>query len=133
MHFHPVVLRLFLEAFSFARRLVLAGACSDPVHTLSAILAGGSFATDAMFIVLMGPCDQLLVEHPQASLCLFVDDLTIHVQAANEAVVAILLQEATDSCIALLEGEIMAKVSRGSTWQIDKAAKTIAIGQQQGS
>ena len=81
LKFNPVVLRLFLESFSATRRLVINGACSGPANTLSYILAGGAFATDAMFMVLLGPCDQLLVEHPstQLGMCLFVDDLTLDV------------------------------------------------------
>ena len=61
--FPPVILRLVLEAFAFARRLVFNGALSEATVTLSAILAGGSFATDALFIVLVGPCDALLRAH----------------------------------------------------------------------
>ena len=76
--FPPVILRLVLEAFAFARRLVINTALSEATVTLSAILAGGSFATDALFIVLVGPCDALLRAHqPRRALRLFVDDLTI--------------------------------------------------------
>ena len=43
-HRHP----LALEAFAFVRHLMLNGALSEAVATLSAILAGSSFATDAL-------------------------------------------------------------------------------------
>ena len=76
--FPAVILRLVLEAFAFARRLVINAALSEATVTLSAILAGGSFATDALFLVLIEPCDALLRAHqPRVDLRLFVDDLTI--------------------------------------------------------
>ena len=84
LHFPPLILRLVLEAFSFARHLALNGAVSKGILTLSAILTGGSFATDALFIVLLGPCDELLIEHPKVSLCLFVDDLTFMHSGRNK-------------------------------------------------
>ena len=37
LHFHPVLLAMILESFSFARVLTIQGAVSDPVHTLSLI------------------------------------------------------------------------------------------------
>ena len=58
LHCPPGVLRLELEAFAMKRRLTMQGAVSAPVETLSAILAGGSFATDALFMLMLGPCDQ---------------------------------------------------------------------------
>ena len=61
---------------------MMGGAVAQPVFTLSAILAGSSFATDALFIVLVFVCDELVIEHPQTDLCLFVDDLTLHTVAA---------------------------------------------------
>ena len=75
-NFPEEILRLMLETFAFIRYLVLNGAMSEAVATLSAILAGSSFAIDALFIVLIGPCDHLAACH-QVDLCLFVDDLTI--------------------------------------------------------
>ena len=44
------------------------GACADPVNTLSALVAGGSFATDCLFLVLADPCDEILIEHPRREL-----------------------------------------------------------------
>ena len=126
--FNPVILRLCLEAFAFARRLVIAGSYSGVVKTLSAILAGGSFATDAMYIVLIGPCDQLKHENPQADLCLFIDDLTIHEEDDTATLVANKIQRIVDRCIELLEQGLGAKVSRGKEWCLDDKAKTIAIG-----
>jgi hypothetical protein len=59
LHFPVRILRLMLQAFAFARSLVMNGAISAAVMTLSAILAGGGFATDALFLVLVGPCDEI--------------------------------------------------------------------------
>ena len=79
LHFPPVLLRLILESCAFARHLVFQGAVAEAVFTLSAILAGGSFATDLLFIVLVRPCDQLAASAKSGDVCLFVDDLTLHV------------------------------------------------------
>ena len=51
--FPALILRMVLETFAFTRRLYLRGAVADAVDTLSAILAGGGFATDALLIVLI--------------------------------------------------------------------------------
>ena len=78
LHFPLDILRLELEAFAAARTLVVDGACADPVNTLSALVAGGSFATDGLFLVLVGPCDEILLEHPRhdPSCRTFGDDNT---------------------------------------------------------
>ena len=68
MHFPPTILRLVLEAFSFCRRLTLMGAVSEPVFTLSSILAGGGYATDALFIIMCGVCDGVLNRNPGVDL-----------------------------------------------------------------
>ena len=65
LHFPPLLLRLVHEAFAFARVLTMGGAVTTEVHTLSAILAGGSFATDALFTALAEQCDEMLIEYPQ--------------------------------------------------------------------
>ena len=127
MHFPPKVLRLVLESFAFARLLSLSGAVSEAVHTLSAILAGGSFATDALFVVLVLPCDELVLEHPGADLCLFVDDLTIHV-VGMENEVAVDMQAAVGACIWKLEAELELQVSRGRRpWELGDKTKTIGV------
>ena len=79
LHFPPVMLRLILEACAFTRHLVFQGAVAEAVWSLSAILAGGSFATDMLFIIMVRPCDQLASRIVSGDLCLFVDDLTLHV------------------------------------------------------
>ena len=113
--FPAAILRATLESFSFVRRLMLDGAVSTPVATVSAILAGGGFATDAMFIVLVKPCDTLARELPSSILCLFVDDLTIHVVGNANAVKA-QLAEAIELSINMLEDDMGLMVSRAKTF-----------------
>ena len=116
--FPSTILRLTLESFAFARVLVYNGALSDATLALSAILAGGSFATDALYLVLMGPCDKLCRMHPAVSLCLFVDDLKIGV-TGSEGEVAEVLPAVLRDCIELFENTLHVIVSRGSRWRID--------------
>ena len=124
--FPVTMLALILESFSFARRLKCNGIYSDEFHTLSAILAGGGYATDALFLVLADPCDALLRRFPGTDICLFVDDLTIHARG-TEGEVASLLPAATDWCIQTLEEELHLKVSRAERpFCIDKMTKTVA-------
>ena len=122
LHCPPSVLRLELEAFSFARRLTYMGAVADPITTLSSILAGGAFATDALFVIMSGVCDQILLESPEASLCLFVDDLTLHVDDANDDMTVAKINSISKRCISLLEEDLGLVVSRGSAGR-----KTVAL------
>ena len=65
LHFPPGILRLELEAFAAARTVVVGHAFADAVTSLSALVAGGSFATDCIFRVIADPCDSILLEHPR--------------------------------------------------------------------
>ena len=121
LHFHPVLLRLVLEACAFARHLVFQGAVAEAVWSLSAILAGGSFATDMLFIIMVRPCDQIAASIKSGDLCLFVDDLTLHVWG-TPCSVSRDLEEAVVSAIVLLEGELHLQVSRGTS-----QSKTITV------
>ena len=125
--FPALILRMVLEIFSFTRRLLLSGAVSDPVDTLSAILAGSGFATDAMFIVLIKPCDTLVKEIPASDLCLFVDDLTVHV-VGTEATVKKELTGAIEKCVDMLEMDMGLSISRGvGAGKVDPKAKTFVL------
>ena len=124
--FPAAMLKLVLESFSFARRLKCGGAYSEEFNTLSAVLAGGGYATDALFLVLVEPCDTLLRTFPQADICLFVDDLTIHVRGSDTSV-ARDLPAATDWCIDAFENELCLTVSRSHTpFAVDPSAKKVA-------
>ena len=122
MHWPPEILRLVLEAFGFARRLMYMGVVADPIYTLSAILAGGGYAVDALFMVMSGVCDRVLIEEPEASLCLFVDDMAIQVLGADARSVGACLERATQFCIAELEVGLGLVVSRGKA-----NSKTVAL------
>ena len=128
LHCPPEILRLELEAFAMARRLTMLGVVTEPVLTLSAVLAGGAFATDALFLLMVGPCDRLLVEHPGIEPCLFVDDLTLHAMGQREADVVNLFDAAVTDCIVALEQDLQLVVSRGK-----RDSKTIAIASNTGT
>ena len=112
--FPVAILRLILESFAFDRRLKCGGAYSEAFETKSAILAGGGYATDALFMILVDPCDMLIQTFPSADICLFVDDLTIHVRG-SESEVASDLPAATEWCIQRLEDDLHLMVSRART------------------
>ena len=121
------ILRLGLEAFSFARRLSYQGALTEPVLTLSAILAGGGFAQISLLLVLMGPLDRLCHTYvPRGlSLCLYVDDIALHI-TGNLTDVASVMASCTDRTIEMLEDELLMVVSRRQQWTTVGKAKTIA-------
>ena len=104
------------------------GAVADPVDTLSAILAGGAFATDSLLLLMMDPCDNLLIEHPGLDLCFFVDDLTLHATGPREARVVRQFDIAMNSCIQALEQSLQLVVSRGQ-----RDGKTIAVASHAGT
>ena len=120
--FPPVILRLVLETFSFSRRLLMDGAVSAPVDSLSAIPAGGRFATDAMLIILIRPCDTLVRSFLAADICLFVDDISVCV-VGREAAVQAQLDLAVNLCMQTLEEELQLKVSRPKTIVVDRPSQ----------
>ena len=123
MQFPLEILRLTLEASAFSRVLKLGKAFADPIDTLSAILAGGSFATDCLFLVLAEPLDELCSIFPQAEPMLFVDDVTIHVSGSAEEVAT--LQDIMDYAILELGGVLEVRISRAAAWQRDSSKKTV--------
>ncbi len=106
------MMRMVLEAFSFARCLMQLGAVSEAVHTCAAVLAGGGYATDIMLMVIVVACDDILVMCPQVSLCLYVDDLALHA-ASTEGDVLQGLYDATERAVFILEDCLGLRVSRG--------------------
>ncbi len=121
--FPATVLRLTLEAYSAARRLVFAGAISDEVRTLSAILAGGGFATDLLYVIMIDIIDDALLLHPTVSLCLYVDDISAHASGPIDGTASALAQ-CTRYLIGQFEEETGLTVSRGKPWR--PGGKTIA-------
>ena len=118
LQFPPDILRMELEAFAAARTLLVNGACSEPVSSLSALVAGASFATDCLFLVLVEPLDQILIEHPRNSLCevhaaFYADDINMivsgpAVEAEAEAA------SVADTVIDKLENILRFKLSRST-------------------
>ena len=118
------ILRLSLEVCAFVRHLTLDGVCGEGVHSLSAILAGTSFATDLLYVVMMGPCDRLAEAWPRLNLSLVVDDLAAQVVGSREEVPGTIVgvtRMAVEDLTAL-----GCMVSIGGTWA--PGGKTIAVG-----
>ena len=126
------ILRLALEAFSFARRLCFQGALSEEVYSLSAILAGGGLAQLSLLLVLLRPLDHLVLRYTgqPISFCLYVDDIALHATGSTEQVVAI-LSAATSELVGLLEDGLAMKVSRRDSWATSGQGKTIAAASSQ--
>ena len=124
--FPLALLRLILEAFAFSRRLCYNGAISDPVDTLSAVLAGGGFAQVALLLTLIDPLDRIQAKYTiGTTLCLYVDDIAVHV-VGQPGVVATLMAACTDDIITALEDDLEMKVSRRDPWASSGKGKTIA-------
>ncbi len=58
-----------LECSAFARRLILHGAVSIDIRTLTAVAAGLTFATDMLQLAIMDTIDHLCVTHPALRVC----------------------------------------------------------------
>ena len=73
---------------------------------LTAILAGAGFAQAALLLVLMGPQDRLQANfvHSGLTLCVYVDDVALHVTGPPEEV-ATTLTQSTSQISDSLEGE----------------------------
>jgi len=121
--FHPGILRLALEVCAFTRYLALEGVAGEGVDTLSAILAGTSFATDLLYLVVTGPCDRLMARWPSINLSAVVDDLAAQV-VGTEGRVAPVIQEVTDQLVGDLSA-IGCMVSQGEEWL--PGGKTVVV------
>ncbi len=124
-------LALILEACAFTRRLVYCSAVSRGVQTLTAILAGGGYAADCLFLLLLDPLDRLTRSHPDVRMYLYVDDLTAQ-SAGTEAAVAASQVKWVRDCISQLEDGLDLKVSRGRPWQQDHQGKTVTVTSSRG-
>ena len=111
LHFPVPLLVLILESFAFARYVAVGKAVAAPIYTLSAILAGGSFATDSLLVVLAPVVLALLEKYPVRAT-LWVDDLSMHAYGSHEHVEAT-IDAAAEFVIERLEGDLRMVVSRG--------------------
>ena len=111
------ILTLALELCTFARRLSFRGAVSEEVHTMTAILAGGGFATDLLFVTLIDAIDEVLRRHEVADTrtvlrCfVIVDDIRLQVEGPSALVDAVLPAVARHT-VELLEDHLQMQVSR---------------------
>ena len=118
------ILRLSLDVCSFIRHLALDGVVSEGGSSLSAILAGTSFATDLLYLVVMGPCDRLERRWSGLNLSLVVDDLAIQA-VETESNLGQTVIGATKQAMKYLT-RIGCMVSAGQTWLPE--GKTAAVG-----
>jgi len=118
------ILRLSLEVCAFARHLTLEGVTAQGVYSLSAIMAGTSFATDLLFAVMIAPCDSLLEVWPSLNLSLVVDDLAVQAVGEKDDVPTIML-EASAAVIEDLAA-MGCMVSKGERWL--PGGKTVVTG-----
>ncbi len=123
--FPTQLLRLGLELCTARRRLVYRGAYSEGhADTLSAILAGSGFATDFMFLMLIGPLDELVGRHQALKIFVIADDIKLGVTGPGHKVPSDMEAAARD-CIELLEKGLHMQVSRDVG---DQSGKTVAMG-----
>jgi len=118
------ILRLALEVCSFTRHLTLEGVVAQGVDTLSAILAGLSFATDLLFVVFVGPCDRLMEAWPRLNLSLVVDDLAAQLVGRPNALAGEINAVARQVVSELTA--VGCLVSKGDCWAPE--GKTVATG-----
>ncbi len=78
--FPVVVMRLALESCAALRYLSFEKAFADPVATLTAIVAGGSYATDLLALVLAAPIDVIINRYQQIMVHTVVDDITMRAE-----------------------------------------------------
>ena len=92
------------------------------MSTVTAIVPGSAFATAALHMVLLHPCDQLVAKWP-VTLCKYVDDLAIAYKGRSREV-AEELPEAVKWFFNRLEGDLQLEVSKDVG---AKKGKSVAI------
>ena len=88
------------------RVLSFNGATAEGVSTLSAILAGGGAAREALLLVILTPVDRLVQAHPLSMFLLYIDDLGVHSRGKDEETVAKCTVEMSEHVIEILEREV---------------------------
>ena len=71
-------LKLTLELYCAPRVLCMGSAASSVIEARQSILPGDGFATALLKLILIGPLDRLVVQHPTVALAVVVDDLMLH-------------------------------------------------------
>ncbi len=125
LKFPPALLRLTLEICSFLRFLRYENAVSDPVHSLSAVVAGSCFATDLMFVMLVMPIEMMIARF-SVRVFTVVDDVTIRAEGAPGAV-STQLSGAVRFFVGKLENDLKMTISRGRPWAPTRDTKSVAV------
>ncbi len=126
--FPMAVLRLALEACAALRYLSFERSVAKPVATLSAIIAGGTYATDFLAMVLIHPLDHVLSKYSGVIAYTVVDDVTLRAEG-TEAAVHSDLAGATRELLDILEGDLGMVISRGAPWRPTEDTKsTVVVG-----
>ena len=111
------VLALALESCTFSRRLSFRGAVSESAQTSTAILAGGGFATDLLFVTLVDAVDAILRCHELSDsrtvlrCFVIVDDIRLQVEGPEEFV-DLALPSIARQAVHILEDQLHMQVSR---------------------
>ena len=116
MGFPLVILRMALEAFTFARHLTFLGLTAEAgCPSLTALLAGTTFALDILFLVVAPTCDALEHSWPTLRINLVVDDLALQVTGETSEVATTILHVVDDAMDRLTA--LGSEVSKGQPWQ----------------
>ena len=76
-HYPLAILRLSIWAYRSARRLQLHGIISDPIFATQGIIAGSSFATFELKLVMIDAGNRHVAQYPNVPLSIYVDDLVL--------------------------------------------------------
>ncbi len=119
------ILRLTLESCAFERRLTYRQAVSKTSRSLTAILAGGGFASDLLYVALVDAVDGLIARH-EANAYMIADDLRFVVEGKESDVVGRVQQLAEDT-VDVLEESLAMEVSRDRKEYGKADGKTVAL------
>jgi ribonuclease HI len=119
------LLKMVLVTFSLTRRLLVQGAYSGELQTITSIVPGSVFAIGVLHCMLLHPCDVMVKRWPSPALRLtkYVDDISlatkgIGTQAAETAIAAF------DWMRDFFRDELNLDISLNSS---KKAGKTVAL------
>ncbi len=124
--FPAAILILVLESCAALRYLSFERAFADPVTTLTAIVAGGTYATDLLAMVLAAPIDAIVNRYQQVMVYTVVDDVTPRAEGTESSVVAD-LTAAVRELIDALEGDLDMVISRGAPWEPTVDTKSVVV------
>ncbi len=124
--FPAAILILVLESCAALRYLSFEKAFADPVSTLTAIVAGGTYATDMLAMVIAAPIDAIIARYQQVMVYTVVDDVTLRAEGTESSVVADLTAAVRD-LIDVLEGDLDMVISRGAPWRPTADTKSVVV------